>query len=101
MLLKPFNEASLWRGKLCSGQKLGLKPPMILPEIRPYGGTRGPTEPVWDEITHAYAVQSSLYWEGVKKRAIEYRAAAVTPTTSIDMFVEPTPPYRRRCLACM
>lgn len=48
---------------------------MILPEIRStIGGTKPPTERIWDEITRSYDLQSKKYWEGVKRRAIEYRA---------------------------
>ena len=88
MLQKPLNEASLWRGKLSAGPKPVQKPPMVLPEINHIvGGTRVPGIPVWDEITHAYEVQSAMYWAGVKKRALEYRLT--------------TAPYQRRCQACM
>ena len=69
---------------------------MILPEINHIiGGTKTPGVPIWDEITRAYAVQSGLYWEGVKKRAVEYRAAVATAAGPTS------PPYRRTCLACM
>lgn len=74
MLLKPLNEASLWRGKLQTEQNVLVKPPMILPKIRPtIGGTSPPLVPIWDEIRRGYELQSQEYWAGVKKRQQEYR----------------------------
>lgn len=63
---------------------------MVLPEINHIvGGTKRPGVPIWDEITQSYAAQSFLYWQGVKKRAAEYRGQEMS-----------TPPCRRTCLAC-
>jgi hypothetical protein len=90
MLLKPFNEANLWRGKLQAGQASVQIPPMVLPEINHIvGGTKVPGVPIWDEIRQSYEVKSAEYWQGVKKRTAIYRSE------------QSTPPYRRMCLGCM
>ena len=71
---KPFNESSLWRGKLRAGPKPVQKPPMDLPKIIDgIGGTLRPSEPIWDGIVKRYDAQSKAYWEGVRKRQQEYR----------------------------
>ncbi len=93
MLQKPLNEWRLWRGKLQSApaKKPVQKPPMVLPEIRStLGGTSPPREPIWDEITRAYEIQSAEYWWRVKIREREYRSRETA-----------TPPYQRTCQACM
>jgi len=74
MVLKPFNEQALWRGKLQAGNPPIQKPPMILPKIRTtIGGTSPPMVPIWDEIRRGYEAQSYEYWLGAKKRQEEYR----------------------------
>ena len=75
MLLKALDETRLWKGRIQYSQPV-QKPPMILPEIGPYGGTKPPSEPIWDEIGRSWVAQSAEYWRGVKKRQAEYRAGA-------------------------
>ena len=114
MLQKPLNEWRLWRGKLQSAppSKLVQRPPMVLPEIRTtIGGTKPPSEPIWDEIRRGYEQKSAEYWRGVKKREEEYRLReSVTPMSHMNMNMNmnmnrreesTTPPYRRMCQGCM
>ena len=110
MLQKPLNEWKLWRGKLQSAppSKLVQRPPMVLPEIRTtIGGTKPPSEPIWDEIRRGYEQKSAEYWRGVKKREEEYRLKeSATPPYPYPYPYHrreesTTPPYRRMCQGCM
>lgn len=81
---------------------------MVLPEIRTtIGGTKPPSEPIWDEIRRGYEQKSAEYWRGVKKREEEYRLReSVTPMSHMNMNMNrreesTTPPYRRMCQGCM
>lgn len=93
MRLKPLHESRLWKGKIQRSEPY-QKPPMILPEIRPYGGTKPPIEPIWDEIGRSWAAESEEYWKGVKKRQAEYRMGAYLLTEPLQGAYYITRPCR-------
>ena len=79
MLLKPFNEEILWKGKLQRSKPPLNQPPMIVPKINPLTGNyRPPTRPsISEEIEYNYSLYSAKYWEGVKERQRQYRIEQV------------------------
>ena len=87
MLLKPFNEEILWKGKI---QRYNSKPPlnqlpMIVPKINPLTGNyRPPVRPsISEEIEYNYSLYSAKYWEGVKERQRQYRIEKVVNQLSL------------------
>jgi len=96
MRLRPLHESRLWKGKIqrSEWQEPCHKPPMILPEIGPYGGTKPPSKPIWDEIGRSWVAESEEYWKGVKKRQAEYRAGAYLLTEPLQRGYYITRPCR-------
>jgi len=87
MLLRPFNEEILWKGKIQrynSNPPLN-QPPMIVPKINPLTGNyRPPVRPsISEEIEYNYSLYSAKYWEGVKERQRQYRIEQVVNQLSL------------------
>ena len=87
MLLKPFNEEILWKGKIQrynSNPPLN-QPPMDLPKVNPLTGNyRPPTRPsISEEIEYRYSLYSAKYWQGVKERQRQYRIEQVVNQLSL------------------
>lgn len=81
-MLKPFNEAFLWKGKIqrANYPNPTPKPPMDLPRINTVTGKPYPTKnSLHDEqCLSAYAI-SQNYWAGERQRRQAYREKYAGP----------------------
>ena len=77
MLLKPFNQETLWKGEIQKNHKPSLlrQPEMILPKINSLTGHYTPQKnpSIQQELAQQYEDYSKAYWLGVKQRQAYYR----------------------------
>ena len=77
MLQKPYDETFLWKSQLRKSSKQNTirQPPMVLPKCNTLTGRYIPEKySIQDDLNYRYSLYSKKYWEGVKKRQLEYRA---------------------------
>jgi hypothetical protein len=88
MLLKPFNEHLLWKGKLqrYNAKSKLVQPPMDLPIVNSLTGYYDPPRrpSLSEEREYRYSLYSAAYWAGVKERQRLYRS--IQPSEPLQLF---------------